>query len=139
MKQKMLAIDYGLKRVGLAITDELKIIATGLATVENKQLHSYLENLLKKENISHIVIGKPMHLSGEASGPEAEINALKKYLEEKYPDIEIHFYDERFTSKIAFQTMIDAGATKKQRQDKGLVDMISATIILRDFMERLKK
>ena len=139
MKQKMLAIDYGLKRVGIAITDELKIIATGLATVENKQLHTYLENLLKKENISHIVIGKPQHLSGEASGPEEEINALKKYLEEKYPLIEIHFYDERFTSKMAFQSMIDAGATKKQRQNKGLVDMISATIILRDFMESMKK
>ena len=129
-----MAIDYGGKRTGIAVTDEMQIIASGLTTVDTKSLFPFLEDYFKKEMVSKIIVGDPKRLNNEASTIAAEINKFVEKLSALYPQIEIIRMDERFTSKIAFQTMIDGGLKKKQRQNKALVDEIAATILLQDYM-----
>jgi len=129
-----MAIDYGGKRTGIAVTDEMQIIASGLITVETKTIFPFLENYFKTENVSTIIVGDPKRLNNEASSIAGEINKFVDKLSKLYPQIEIIRMDERFTSKIAFQTMIDSGLKKKQRQNKALVDEIAATILLQDYM-----
>ncbi|SEH72374.1 putative holliday junction resolvase [Paenimyroides aquimaris] len=129
-----MAIDYGGKRTGIAVTDEMQIIASGLTTVETKTIFSFLENYFKTEKVSKIIVGEPKRLNNEASSIGAEINKFVEKLAGLYPQIEIIRMDERFTSKIAFQTMIDSGLKKKQRQNKALIDEIAATILLQDYM-----
>ncbi len=129
-----MAIDYGGKRIGIAVTDEMQIIASGLTTVETKNIFPFLENYFKKEKVSKIIVGEPKRMNNEASSIGAEINKFVEKLAKLYPQIEIIRLDERFTSKIAFQTMIDSGLKKKQRQNKALVDEIAATILLQDYM-----
>ncbi len=129
-----MAIDYGGKRTGIAVTDEMQIIASGLTTVETKLLFPFLDHYLKTEKVAKIVVGEPKRLNNEASSIAAEINKFVEKLKGLYPDIEIVRIDERFTSKIAFQAMIDGGLKKKQRQNKALIDEIAATILLQDYM-----
>jgi len=129
-----MAIDYGGKRTGIAVTDEMQIIASGLTTVETKTIFQFLENYFKTEKVSKIIVGEPKRLNNEASLIGAEINKFVEKLADLYPQIEIIRMDERFTSKIAFQTMIDSGLKKKQRQNKALIDEIAATILLQDYM-----
>lgn len=129
-----MAIDYGGKRTGIAVTDEMQIIASGLTTVETKTIFAFLENYFKTNKISKIIVGEPKRMNNEPSSIGAEINTFVVKLTTLYPQIEIIRIDERFTSKIAFQTMIDSGLKKKQRQNKALVDEIAATILLQDYM-----
>lgn len=129
-----MAIDYGGKRTGIAVTDELQIIASGLTTVDTKKLFEFLQNYLKSEKVSKIIVGEPKRMNNEASTIGEEINKFAAKLASLYSEIEIIRIDERFTSKIAFQTMIEGGLKKKQRQNKALIDEIAATILLQDYM-----
>lgn len=129
-----MAIDYGSKRTGIAVTDELQIIASGLTTVATKEIFVFLEKYLATEKVSKIIVGDPKRMNNEASTIADEINKFVGKLAQIYSEIEIIRMDERFTSKIAFQTMIDSGLKKKQRQNKALVDEIAATILLQDYM-----
>ena len=131
---RILAIDYGKKRTGIAVTDELQIIASGLTTVATKELLSFLENYVKTEQVELFLVGLPKQMDNTASESEVLITPFLKKLEEKFPEIPMQRVDERFTSKMAFQTMIDSGLKKKQRQNKALVDEISATIILQSYL-----
>lgn len=135
---RILAIDYGQKRTGIAITDELQIIASGLTTVYTKELIDFLSNYLRSEKVELIIVGEPKQKDGSASESEALIGPFLKQLDNKFPDIPVKRVDERFTSKMAFQSMIDGGLKKKQRQNKALVDEISATIILQDYLYNKK-
>lgn len=132
---RILAIDYGKKRCGVAATDPLQIIANGLCTVATGELLSFLVDYAAKEPVEQFVIGLPVQTNGEASENQARVREFAKRLQKQFPAIPITFYDERFTSKIAHQAMIDGGLHRKQRQNKALVDEISATIILQSFME----
>jgi putative Holliday junction resolvase len=132
---RILAIDYGSKRVGLAVTDSLRLIATGLKTVHSKDLILYLENYFKKESVDIIVVGEPKTLANDKSDSARFIDPFVIHLQRKFPEKTIVRYDERFTSSMAHQTMRDSGLKKKDRQDKDLVDMISATIILQSYMQ----
>jgi putative Holliday junction resolvase len=134
---KILAIDYGTKRTGFAISDESKIFAFGLSTQETKNNITYLEMLIPKEKIDTIVIGIPKKLNNELAEIVPKIELFKRQMKNKFPDIKIIDTDERFTSKMAFQSMIDNGMSRKDRQNKALVDEISATIILQGFLETL--
>ena len=134
---KILAIDYGTKRTGFAISDESKIFAFGLSTQETKNNITYLETLIPKEKIDTIVIGIPKKLNNELAEIVPKIELFKRQMKNKFPDIKIIDVDERFTSKMAFQSMIDNGMSRKDRQNKALVDEISATIILQGFLETL--
>jgi putative holliday junction resolvase len=131
---RILAIDYGSKRVGLAVTDSLRIIATGLDTVHSKDLIAYLENYFKKEPVDIIVVGEPKTLQNNKSDSARFIDPFVVHLQRKFPDKKIERYDERFTSALAHQTMLAGGLKKKDRQAKETVDMISAIIILQDYM-----
>ncbi len=131
---RIMAIDYGSKRVGLAVTDPLQIIATGLTTVHSKDLITYLEAYLKKEQVECIVVGEPKTLQNEPSDSARYINPFVTHLTRKFPQIKIARYDERFTSTLAHQTMLLGGLKKKDRANKDTVDMISATIILQDYL-----
>ena len=132
---RIIAIDYGQKRVGLAVTDPLQIIATGLETVHSKDIFAYLENYIKKEPVEKIIVGYPTTLKNEASQAIRFVNPFVKKLIEKYPDLKIELVDERFTSKLAFKAMIDGGLKKKDRQNKETIDKISAVIMLQTYME----
>jgi putative Holliday junction resolvase len=131
---RILAIDYGSKRVGLAVTDPLKILATGLTTIHSKDLIAYLEKYCVEEKVELIVVGEPKQLNNLQSDSARFIEPFVKHLQKKFPQILIERFDERFTSKIAQQTMLLGGLKKKDRQNKELVDMMSATIILQDYM-----
>ncbi len=131
---RILAIDYGLKRTGIAVTDPLKIIANGLTTVETKNLITFLKDYFSKEEVECIVIGDPKRLNGEPNQATPLVAAFILELEKNFSKIPIKKIDERFTSKMAFQTMIDAGLNKKARQNKATVDMVSATIILQSYL-----
>lgn len=131
---RLIAIDYGTKRTGIAVTDELQLIASGLTTVATKELLSFLKEYLEKEQVEAMVIGEPKRMSGEASDVEEDILRFRESVIKKFPNLKIIRQDERFTSKMAFQTMIDSGIGKKKRQNKALVDQISATIILQDYL-----
>jgi len=131
---RIIAIDYGLKRTGLAVTDSLRIIATALDTVSSEQLLSYLTAYFNREKVDEIVIGMPKNLKNKDTDMTPHVRQLIVKLKETFKDKPIHEVDERFTSSIAKQTLIDSGAKKKDRQVKGNVDKISATIILQDFL-----
>jgi len=133
---RILAIDYGTKRTGLAVTDELQIIASGLTTVSTVELFTFLNNYFLKENVSQVIIGEPKQMDGTPSESAAAINFFIEKFSTLYPNIKVTRMDERFTSKMAFQTMIDSGLSKKQRQNKALVDEIAATILLQDYLSR---
>lgn len=137
LKGRILAFDFGKKRTGIAVTDELQLIASGLTTIETKELFSFLDTYLKDENVSLFVVGKPKQMDYSESESEILIQEFLLKLTNKFPEIEIKRVDERFTSKMAFQTMIDSGLKKKQRQNKALIDEISATIILQTYLEQL--
>lgn len=132
---KILAIDYGTKRTGYAISDESNIFAFGLSTQDSKNNIHYLEKLIPKEKIGTIVIGIPKKLNNELAQIVPKIQAFKQQIKQKFPDILLVDMDERFTSKMAFQSMIDSGMKKKDRQNKALVDEISATILLQNYLE----
>ncbi|MDF4202432.1 Holliday junction resolvase RuvX [Maribacter sp. SA7] len=132
---KILAIDYGEKRIGLAVTDDMKMIAFGLTTVNTPEIFTYLSDYIPRENVDVIVVGEPKQMDNTASESEVHIAPFLVKLAEKFPTIPIKRHDERFTSKMAFQTMLDSGLKKKQRKNKALIDEISATIILQDFLK----
>ena len=134
---RILAVDYGLKRTGLAVSDTSQIIATALETVPTHKLMDYLDQYFIKEPVEKIVIGEPKTLKNENSEIHSHVEGFVKRITHKYPNIEVHRVDERFSSVIAQQTMIMGGAKKKDRQEKGNLDKISATILLQDFMERI--
>jgi putative Holliday junction resolvase len=131
---RILAIDYGSKRTGIAVTDELQLIASGLTTVETHGLMPFLSHYFSEQKVEAIVIGEPTQRDGTPSNIEGNIQNFIKGFGVKFPSIAIERVDERFTSKMAFQTMIDSGLKKKQRQNKALVDEISATIILQQYL-----
>lgn len=133
---KILGIDYGLKRVGIAITDDSNTFAFGLDTFASNQIYSYLEDLLTREDIETIVIGDPKNLKNQETDASKPSNTITVKLKKKYPQINIERIDERFTSKIAFQAMIDGGMKKKDRQKKNNIDKVSATIILQSYLEQ---
>lgn len=133
---RLLAIDYGQKRCGIAVTDALQIIATGLKTVSTTELMNFLKQYVQKEQVDAFIIGHAKHLNATDSESMQYIKPFVQKLAKDFPDKPIEMVDERFTSKIAFQTMIDGGLKKKQRQDKALIDTISATIILQSYMEQ---
>lgn len=134
---RIVALDFGKVRTGVAVTDELQIIASGLTTVQTKDLLAFLRNYVQSENVERIVVGEPKQMNNEASESEVLIVPFLKKLADTFPKIPIERQDERFTSKMAFQTMIDSGLKKKQRRDKALVDEISATIILQAYLNRI--
>ena len=135
---RILSIDYGKKRTGLAVTDPLQIIASGLATVSTSELFDYLKQYIDKEPVERIVIGEPRQPNGQPSENLARVQQFVNRWCKAMPQIPIEYYDERFTSVLAHQAMIDGGLRKKVRQDKALVDEISATIILEDYMRSRK-
>jgi len=136
---RILAIDYGTKRTGLAVTDPLKIIATSLTTVETKELLLFLKTYISQEEIECFVMGMPKTLNNEESDNAQNVKRFAEILSKEFASIPLHFADERFTSSIAKQTMLDGGMKKKDRRNKSNVDKISATIILQSFMETYKK
>lgn len=131
---RILAIDFGEKRTGIAVTDELQIIASGLTTVPTEELLSFLENYFNEEAVELVIVGEPKRMNNENSAVESSILEFIKKFETKFSNIPLQRVDERFTSKMAFQTMIDGGLKRKQRKDKGLIDKISATIILQSYL-----
>tara|TARA_B100000809_G_scaffold43630_1_gene37862 strand:+ start:32415 stop:32867 length:453 start_codon:yes stop_codon:yes gene_type:complete len=131
---KIIALDFGKKRTGIAVTDDLQIIASGLTTVETKKLLPFLKDYFSKESVETMVIGKPKQMNNTDSESEVLILEFIKKLKGNFPKTPIVREDERFTSKMAFQTMIDSGLPKKKRRDKALVDEISATIILQSYL-----
>ena len=135
---RILSIDYGKKRTGLAVTDPLQIIAGGLATVSTSELFDWLKAYLAKEQVERIVIGEPRQPNGEPSENLQRVQQFVNRWRKAVPEVPIEFYDERFTSVLAHQAMIDGGLKKKARQDKALVDEISATIILEDYLRSRK-
>lgn len=132
---RIVAIDYGRKRVGLAVTDPFQIIANGLDTVAAKDVLTYLEKYFEAEEVECIVVGYPKQMNNEDSESVKYLKPFLGQLKKKFPDMPIELVDERFTSKIAFQTMIDGGLGKKARRDKAMIDKVSATIILQSYME----
>ena len=131
---KAIGIDYGTKRVGIAISDSSKIIASALCTITNKKVFTFLIDLFKKEEIDTIVVGEAKNLNGTETDSTKDIHKFIEKLRTLFPKTEIHTIDERFTSKIAFQSIIDSGIKKKKRQNKSLIDEVSATIILQDYL-----
>ncbi len=131
-----MAIDYGLKRTGIAVSDPLRIIAGGLETVATKDLERWLEEYFSKSDVTTIVVGKPTQMSGEPSQTWSHIEGFVKRLRKRYPTMEIEYEDERFTSVLAQRTIRESGIGKMARRDKALVDKVSATIILQSYMER---
>ncbi len=132
---RLLAIDYGRKRTGIAVTDTLQIIANGLTTVPSHTIINFLKDYISKEPVELIIVGLPRQMNYEESESMQYIKPFVKKLRKEIPDIPVEYSDERFTSRMAQQTMIDGGLKKKQRQNKALVDEISATIILQGYME----
>lgn len=131
---RILAIDFGIKRIGLAVTDEMQLIAFGLATVETTEIIAYLSDYFEKEKVAFIIVGEPKQMDNSPSESEILIKPFIEKLSANFPTIPIKRHDERFTSKMAFQSMLDSGMKKKQRKNKGLIDEISATIILQSYL-----
>lgn len=132
-----MSIDYGKKRTGIAVTDPLQMIANGLTTVDTPQLFDFIADYLTKEQVERIVVGYPKQTNGEDSENMKRITPFVNRLRKLYPQITVELYDERFTSVLAHRAIIESGISRKARQDKALVDKISATIILQDYMETL--
>ncbi|MDH5398609.1 MAG: Holliday junction resolvase RuvX [Cyclobacteriaceae bacterium] len=141
MKEKksgrVMAIDYGLKRVGVAVSDPLKIISSPLTTVSATEILDFIRQYCQKEAVEEIVVGLPVNLQNEATDATAPVIKFIGQLEKAMPDMKVSTMDERFTSKIAFDTLLQAGVRKKQRRDKKLIDKISASLILQTYLERL--
>lgn len=132
---RILAIDYGKKRTGIAVTDNMQLIANGLTTVATHELLTFLTNYLAKEQVERIIVGLPKQANNEESENMSRIRPFVKTLEKCFPNLPVEYVDERFTSVMAHRTMLDAGLKKKARQNKALVDEISATIILQTYLE----
>jgi putative Holliday junction resolvase len=131
---RILALDFGTKRTGVAVTDELRLIASGLTTVDTKELMQFLKDYFRKEKVELVVVGEPKQKDGTASQSEVYIQSFLEEFAKQFPTMPVKREDERFTSKMAFQTMIDSGLKKKKRRNKALVDEISATIILQNYL-----
>lgn len=132
---RLLAIDYGKKRTGIAVTDTLQLIANGLTTVPTHELLAFILDYVSKEPVERILVGLPKQMNNEASENMKRIEPFVRSLQKKLPDVSVEYVDERFTSVLAHRAMLDAGLKKKDRQNKALVDEISATIILQSYME----
>lgn len=132
---RIVAFDYGTKRIGVAVTDPMKLIATPLATVHPKDIWTFLDNYIKDEDVETFVVGKPLQMDGTASQSAQHIVGFIRKLKKVYPGIQIIEIDERFTSKIASRVIAESGLKKSKRQEKGLVDSVAATIILQTYME----
>lgn len=135
---QILAIDYGKKRTGIAVTDDFQLIASGLTTVETSTLVSFLKNYFLAHKVEKVIIGEPKQMNGTPSESTVLITSFIKLFQKEFPQLPIEKIDERFTSKMAFQTMIDSGLKKKQRQNKSLIDEIAATILLQDYLHYRK-
>lgn len=133
---RILAIDYGQRRTGIAVTDEMQIIASGLTTVPSETAMNFLKEYFLKEKVEKVLIGEPKQMNNEPSQSAPLIEAFVEKFVQEFPEMKVERVDERFTSKIAFQTMIDSGLKKKQRQNKAMIDEISATIMLQDYLSR---
>ena len=133
---RMLAVDFGKKRCGLAATDDLRIIASGLDTVETSVLMEYLKKYFEKNTVDEVVIGLPTDLKGNMSEVEQDIQKFIEELKNEFPEVSVERFDERFTSKIASYFISQSGKNKKQRQEKGLIDKVSATLILQQYLEQ---
>ena len=133
---RILAIDYGIKRTGIAVTDEMQIIASGLTTVPSETAIAFLKEYFSKENVVKVLIGEPKQMNGLASESTPIIEKFVTDFQTAFPEMKVERVDERFTSKMAFQTMIDSGLKKKQRKNKALVDEIAATILLQEYLTR---
>lgn len=133
---RILALDYGKVRTGIAVTDELQIIASGLTTVPTSELMAFLTQYLAEEKVEKLLIGDPRQMDGTPSESAALIEKFLEQFNKRFPQIPVVKMDERFTSKLAVRAMIDSGLKKKQRQNKGLIDEISAVIILQDYLSR---
>ena len=133
---RIVALDFGLKRTGIAMTDELQIIASPLTTVDSAELMVFLKDLILKNQVDTIVLGEPKRLNNQDTHITQNVYLLKEALEKEFPFQKIELVDERFTSKMAMQSMIDGGLNKKQRQEKGALDSVSATIILQSYMNQ---
>lgn len=131
-----MALDYGRVRTGIAVTDELQLIASGLTTVPTEGLFDFLKDYLINENVEKVVVGHPRQMDGNPSDSETMIQAFLKKFKLRFPHLIVERQDERFTSKIAKRSLIEAGVKKKQRQNKALVDEVSATLILQAYLER---
>lgn len=131
---RIVAIDFGGKRTGVAATDELQIIASPVDTIETSKLMDFFQNYLLTENVSDLVIGLPLRFSGEVNAIETEIQKFIEKFSAKFPNIKIHRENEMFTSKMASRAMIEGGMKKKKRQEKGMIDKVSAVIILQSFL-----
>lgn len=136
---RILSIDYGLKRTGIAVTDPLQIIASGLTTVESKQLIPFLKNYFSKEPVELIIIGEPKNWDDSDTHATPLVERCIKDLQKNFPSIPIKKVDERFTSKMAKDSMLEMGLKKKQRRDKALVDEIAATILLQEYMRSVNR
>lgn|SRR5690554_386738 len=137
MKKRILGIDFGLKRTGIAITDDNNIIASGLTTVDSRELMEFLIKTVEEKNIGTIALGEPKRLNMEDSHSSENVRLFRQALEKQFPEVKIVMVDERFTSKIAMQSLISSGISKKKRQNKALIDEVSATIILQSYMSSL--
>ena len=135
---RILAIDYGKKKCGIAVTDPLQIIANGLTTVSTNDIMTFIEEYIKKEDVEKIVVGHPLQNTGEESESMKYIKPFFNRLSNKYPQLHVEWVDERFTSQLAFQAMIDGGLKKMDRRNKELIDKVSATIILQFYLEQKK-
>ena len=135
---RILAIDYGQKRTGIAVTDDFQIIASGLTTIPSTEIIPFLKTYFSKENVETVIIGEPKQMNGLPSESTEIIENFITQFHTEFPNMKMERVDERFTSKMAFQTMIDSGLKKKQRQNKGLIDEIAATILLQDYLNYKK-
>ena len=133
---RIIGIDYGRKRMGLAITDPLGLFASPLTTINPNDFDSYIDKLMKSETIESFVVGYPVKMNNTPSEAVNDINPFIKKLKKKYPDIPVFLADERFTSQMALRTMIDGGVKKTKRKNKATIDMISASIILQSFLDK---
>lgn len=133
---RILAIDYGIKRTGIAVTDDFQIIASGLTTIPSSELIAFLKDYFKNNSVEKVIVGEPKQMNGEPSQSAEIIEQFLNVFIKEFPQMPVDRIDERFTSKMAFQTMIDSGLKKRQRQNKALIDEIAATIMLQDYMSR---
>ena len=133
---RLIALDYGKVRTGIAVTDEMQLIASGLTTVNTPKLLDFLKKYLNTEKVDCIIVGAPKQMNGEVSESENLIQIFLEKLAKHFPKVLVEREDERFTSKMAFQTMLSSGIGKKKRQDKALIDQVSATIILQSYLEK---
>ena len=135
---RILAIDYGLKRVGIAVTDPLKIIAKPLTTVANNEIYSWLAKYILSENVEAFIVGMPLRLNGETTHLTEHVKKFIEQLQQKFPLILIETVDERLTSKLAMQSLVDSGVTKNKRKEKGALDSVSASLILQTYLSKVK-